>query len=661
MAEPARALEHGPGHESAPGPVPLVSVLVPCFEQAAFLPRALSSALDQRLEGGGLEVVVVDDGSDDAGATGAALALFADDPRVRVLRHGDNRGLGAAANTALDAARAPVVAWLPADDVWAAGHLASVLAALDAAPRALAAAADLVEVPPHAPGWPQLVQVAHRRSPARWAGRPEVETDDLDLAYWSRLRAAGGADAGDRAEDDAETTAEGWLVRTGAATAAWTQHPGQRSRALRESLDGGLNVFRTRYRVREPLRVVSTDSGAVDEVALHAADRARHLEPAPDGLRLLVVGDLGFNPDRLLVLAERGHRLHGLWTTDGLGDSGVGPLACGHVAELREDPRADWRAPLADLAPDAVYALLSWRAVPLAHAVLTHLRGAGGALARTPFVFHLKEAPQACVRSGTWPLLVDLVRGSDAVVLSTEEERDHLRLAVPGALAPERTLVVDGDLPRAALHGAERSRRLSQDDGEVHTAVVGRPLGLDAALLAQLAGAGVHTHFHGLVDAPGPAAGWRSWLAAAREAAPGRVHVHPRVAPPDWTAVLSRYDAGWLHRTRSSNGGDLRRATWDDLNAPARLGPLAAAGLPVLQRASPGHAVAVDRLVGPPEAGGDGSGVLYADDEDLLAQLADPALLARRSAAAWRTRGSRTFDAHAPALERLLRELVASR
>ena len=46
---------------------------------------------------------------------------------ARVVRHPENRGLGAALNTGLDHARGDLVAYLPVDDVWRPGHLAALL------------------------------------------------------------------------------------------------------------------------------------------------------------------------------------------------------------------------------------------------------------------------------------------------------------------------------------------------------------------------------------------------------------------------------------------------------------------------------------------------------------------------------------------------------
>ncbi len=592
-------------------PAPAVAVLVPVHDQAAFLPRALGSLLAQ--DRSDFECVVVDDGS----ADGPSVP---DDPRVRLLRCPDNRGLGAALNTALDATTAPVVAYLPADDAWDADHLSSLLDVLDGdldrdlAWSGVRWAGGATAGAPGDHGL-QLVQVAHRRTGLRWPERDELEADDLERLLWRHLPRRSS---------------------TGRVTCTWTDHPGQRHRAIRETCDGGLNVFRRRYRVATPLRLHSRDSGLTDEGALYARFAGR---PAPSGgLRVLLVGELAFNPERVLALEERGHRLFGLWTDDGLGAHTVGPLPFGHVTDVPTVEAA--RA----LDVDVVYALLNWRAVPLAARVLRELP-------HLPFVWHFKEAPQACVRSGTWPDLAALCEGADEVLLATEQERDWLDLALPGRLDPARTGVLDGDLPLAEWFAGERSPRLSAEDGAVHTAVLGRPLGVDAELLVRLGRAGVHVHLHGQVRDHGPAAGW---AAAVREAQAlvDTVHVHPKVEQPDWVRVLSRYDAGWLHRFRSVNGGDLRRAVWDDLNAPARIPTYASAGLPMLQQTSPGSVVAAERLLG-------GSAVLYDDVDDLVERLHDRAALERSARTCWDERTRFTFDAHADRLVEVLERAAA--
>jgi glycosyltransferase involved in cell wall biosynthesis len=94
-------------------PAPAVSVVVPTFNCAPYLPRAIDSVLAQ--EGVSVELLVVDDGSTDD--TRAVLAArYGDRPEVRVLRHEVNRNQGAARNTGLDAARGEHVFFLDADD-----------------------------------------------------------------------------------------------------------------------------------------------------------------------------------------------------------------------------------------------------------------------------------------------------------------------------------------------------------------------------------------------------------------------------------------------------------------------------------------------------------------------------------------------------------------
>jgi glycosyltransferase involved in cell wall biosynthesis len=89
------------------------------------LRTALASALAQRDVD--VEVVVVDDGSTDR--TSEELRELRDE-RVRVVRRERREGVSAARNVGLDHARAPWVAFLDDDDVWAPGHLAAMLGAL---------------------------------------------------------------------------------------------------------------------------------------------------------------------------------------------------------------------------------------------------------------------------------------------------------------------------------------------------------------------------------------------------------------------------------------------------------------------------------------------------------------------------------------------------
>jgi glycosyltransferase involved in cell wall biosynthesis len=111
---------------------PLVSVLLPVCNAAACLPRALDSLLSQTLAD--LEIVAVDDGSDDGGATRAVLETYAArDPRLRPVfaPHG---GIAAALNLGLARARAAIVARMDADDVSLPRRLEAQVRFLEANP-----------------------------------------------------------------------------------------------------------------------------------------------------------------------------------------------------------------------------------------------------------------------------------------------------------------------------------------------------------------------------------------------------------------------------------------------------------------------------------------------------------------------------------------------
>jgi glycosyltransferase involved in cell wall biosynthesis len=104
---------------------PLVSVLLPVRDGAAFLREAVESVLAQTLREH--ELLVVDDGSEDE--TPAILSSFADE-RLRVLRQ-ERLGLVAALERAIVEARAPYLARMDADDVSAPSRLERQLEVLE--------------------------------------------------------------------------------------------------------------------------------------------------------------------------------------------------------------------------------------------------------------------------------------------------------------------------------------------------------------------------------------------------------------------------------------------------------------------------------------------------------------------------------------------------
>jgi len=90
---------------------PLVSVLMPVYNGAADLRRALDTVLGQTFRD--LEVIAINDGSKD---DSAVLLNAVDDPRVRVI-HQDNMGLAATLNRGLAMARGALIARQDHDDL----------------------------------------------------------------------------------------------------------------------------------------------------------------------------------------------------------------------------------------------------------------------------------------------------------------------------------------------------------------------------------------------------------------------------------------------------------------------------------------------------------------------------------------------------------------
>ncbi len=604
---------------------PRVSILMPTYKQASFIRRALASLSAQSLVD--WELIIVNDGSPDE--THALVEPYLADPRIRYYRLDINRGLGAALNLALAQAHAPLIAYLPSDDVYYSEHLQTLVTCLEEHPAAIAAYSGARHhynrsVPGQIPGYPlQLVQIMHHRVPQQWVERDELTTDDLERMYWAKLRPYGD------------------FLGTGRISCEWVNHPQQRHKLLQEPV-GGINPYRVYYKVKQPLRVHTTVGNPIDEVEHYRRFRERPDTPlAPDGLKILLVGELAYNPERVLALEERGHKLYGLWMPDPYWYNTVGPLPFGHVEEI---PRTNWREAVRAIRPDIIYALLNWQAVPFAHKVLMAKLG-------IPFVWHFKEGPFICLEKGTWSQLIDLYTRSDGQIYTSPEMRDWFTTIVPDMLTREHVLVLDGDLPKRDWFTSEPSPLLAASDGEIHTVVPGRPIGLHAHTVGELAQQGIHLHFYGDFTH----GQWASWIEKARSFAPHHLHLHKNVDQEHWVSAFSQYDAGWLHFLKSENSGDLRRATWDDLNYPARMATLATAGLPMLQYDNPHALVATRSLTQRLNIG-----VFFTTMEQLRAQLADTEHMARLRKNVWAVREQFTFDSHADRLITFFRTVIAA-
>ena len=109
---------------------PAVSVVMAAKNYARFLPEAVESVFAQTVTD--WELVVIDDGSTDH--TPDAVRPFLRDPRVRYFRS-DALGQPRAKNLGIALSRGPLVAFLDADDAWAATKLEKQLAVFAAKPE----------------------------------------------------------------------------------------------------------------------------------------------------------------------------------------------------------------------------------------------------------------------------------------------------------------------------------------------------------------------------------------------------------------------------------------------------------------------------------------------------------------------------------------------
>ncbi|WP_376694882.1 glycosyltransferase family 2 protein [Wenzhouxiangella sp. EGI_FJ10305] len=105
------------------GSLPLVSVIIPAFNAARFLPRALASVAAQSYPAVRIETIVVDDGSTDDTLT-LARALEAKTPGMQVFSQ-PNQGVSAARNLAIAASSGELIAFLDADDRWLPDKIAA--------------------------------------------------------------------------------------------------------------------------------------------------------------------------------------------------------------------------------------------------------------------------------------------------------------------------------------------------------------------------------------------------------------------------------------------------------------------------------------------------------------------------------------------------------
>ncbi|HEV2169794.1 MAG TPA: glycosyltransferase family A protein [Candidatus Binatus sp.] len=107
---------------------PDISVIIPTYNRRAMVREAIGSVLAQSFQD--FELIVIDDGSGDA--TDQEISQLTDDRiRYKSVEHG---GPAAARNRGVELARAPMIAFLDSDDLWAQDKLERQIALMRANP-----------------------------------------------------------------------------------------------------------------------------------------------------------------------------------------------------------------------------------------------------------------------------------------------------------------------------------------------------------------------------------------------------------------------------------------------------------------------------------------------------------------------------------------------
>jgi glycosyltransferase involved in cell wall biosynthesis len=111
-------------------PLPKLSIILPTYNRAASLQRAIQALLRQDAPARAYEIVVVDNNSVDGTAT---LLAAIDDPRLRTVRE-SRQGLSFARNAGIAAARGDIIAFTDDDVEVAPDWVSTILSTLDARP-----------------------------------------------------------------------------------------------------------------------------------------------------------------------------------------------------------------------------------------------------------------------------------------------------------------------------------------------------------------------------------------------------------------------------------------------------------------------------------------------------------------------------------------------
>lgn len=611
-----------------------ISVIMPTYNQACFIRNAIRSLLIQTYTK--WELIIVNDGSTDN--TLSFIEDYLKDSRIIYRQNTHNMGIGYSINVALSMAKYDYIAYLPSDDFYYSNHLELIMKQFKNNKNvvlvttgvkceikdSLVCQERLIVNGMPAKLWNQLVQTAHKKNEERWVERCDWVSEDLYKSFWNKL------------------TTRGSFVHCNTITCQWTIHPYQRYKIISEEYGGNINRYRSYYNVKTPIKIRVSEHKFIDEEQQYAQFRikAEYKNNKNKALKILLVGDLSYNPERILALEEAGHKLYGLWTPSPMYSfSNVGPLPFGNVTDLKYD---NWEEEVRRVRPDIIYGLLNSCSVPFAHEVLMKFRD-------IPFVWHFKEGPFLCLAKGTWKQLIELYTLADGVIFLNNELKTWYEQYIPKR---QLFMILDGDLPKKEYFKYNFSPKLSESDREIHTVIPGRMVGLSLSDIKALSFNKIHVHLY----TESYESKWNQKIAEFLKASPDYFHVHHHCDAFNWANEFSKYDAGWLHQIESHNNGCINLANWNDMNMPARLSTMMVAGIPCIQKDNTGHIVAMQSCLKK-----NSCGLFYTSIYDLSEQLKNKEKMTKLQQQVLKNRIDFSFDSHVPELIAFFKTVIENK
>jgi glycosyltransferase involved in cell wall biosynthesis len=173
---------------------------MPVYNAVRFIDDAIASLRHQSLKD--FEVVVVDDGSTD-GTRERLIELATNEPRIHCFAQ-ENGGISAARNRCISEARAPIIAWLDADDVADCGRLKKQLQYLESHGNCIALGSQFMTIDEDGKLlWPSKQPLDHSAIEEKlWHGSGSAILNSTLMTRRAAVLDAGGYDETLRTSED---------------------------------------------------------------------------------------------------------------------------------------------------------------------------------------------------------------------------------------------------------------------------------------------------------------------------------------------------------------------------------------------------------------------------------------------------------------------------